>query len=101
MAIPVLIYEAVILVPGVLRLKIARESEHEERGGNDLGRWYEWKDQSAAEAFRNANLLRSAKKLMIPATAVFGSDSVSDIRVSWEKKFRVKSRLLAHWIMES
>jgi hypothetical protein len=101
MAVPVLIYEAVILLTGVLRLRIARESDHEERGGNELGRWYEWKDQSAADAFRNANLLRSAKKLMIPATAVFGSDSVSEINISWEKKFRVKNRLLAHWIMES
>ncbi len=99
--VPILIYAAVILVPGVLRLRISRESDHKERGGNETGRWYEWKDQSAADAFRNANLLRSAKKLMIPATAVFGSDSVSDIQISWEKEFRVKSRLLAHWVMES
>lgn len=101
MAVPVLIYEAVVLVSGVLRLRIARKSEHDEQGGNETGRWYEWKDQSAADAFKNANLLRSAKKLMIPATAVFGSDSVSEIHVSWEEEFRVKSRLLAHWIMES
>jgi hypothetical protein len=101
MAVPVVIYEAVILVPGVLRLRIVRESEHAERGGNGTGRWYEWKDRSAADAFKNANLLRSAKKLIIPATAVFGSDSVSEIHVSWERKFRARSLLLAHWVMEA
>lgn len=101
MAEPILVYEAVILMTGVVRIRIVRESEHEERGGNETGRWYEWGDPSAADAFRNANLLRSAKKLMIPATAVLGSNSISEVKIQWEKKFRVRNKLLAHWVMET
>ncbi len=91
-----------VLIPGYLRLELAEEGVFRKMKGRNVPTfWKEWKTVEGKEAFKAAKLLGRAKKFAIPASAMIGSDQVLDLRIDWEKNFRQRRSLLAHWVMET
>ncbi len=103
----IVIRQAVIIVPRSIRLEVMKEEYYISTLGNrpkdgsrTSGTWFEWENAEGMEAFKNAGLL-TARRFAIPASAVLGGDTITNVVIDWEKKFRLRSRLLASWVMEA
>ena len=98
----VVIRSAVAVVPGYVRLELVKaEVFRSLKGRNVPSFWKEWKTVEGKDVFKAAKLLGRSRKFAIPASVVMGSDQVSELRIDWEKNFRQRRSLLAHWVMEA
>lgn len=95
----VVIRAAVILTKDSVRLHVISKECYETKKGNGAGRWYDFHNQGAREAFMKSGLARAKKKFAIPATIVAGSDVIVRLTVDWEKRFHHRAELLANWVM--
>jgi hypothetical protein len=96
----VVIRSAVVIVSGYVRLELAKANVFKDlKGRNVPSFWKDWKTSDGKDAFQAAGLLNRARKLAIPASVVLGSDQVSDVKIDWERNFRQRRQLLAHWVM--
>ena len=89
-----------MIVSGYVRLELAKANVFKDlKGRNVPSFWKDWKTSDGKDAFQAAGLLNRARKLAIPASVVLGSDQVSDVKIDWERNFRQRRQLLAHWVM--
>ncbi len=96
----VIIRSAVVVVQGFVRLELVKAGVFQDlKGKNAPSFWKEWRTTDGKDAFKDAGLLGRVRKFAIPASVVMGSDQVSDLRIDWEKNFRHRRPLLAHWVM--
>jgi len=75
------------------------EKDYKERKGNVAGRWYEFPDEGAREAFKSSGLVGAKRVLAIPARATIGSDTVVSLTIEWDWHFQHREKLLTHWVM--
>lgn len=91
--VPFFIKDAVIITPGCVRICIVRGAAYYPCAG----KWYEWQSKEAARAFKEARLLGAALK--IPAKGVIGSDTIKDVEIYWNRRWKGRERLLVSWVM--
>lgn len=87
------ITKAVIITPGCVRLQVVRGKKYRVCAGT----WFEWQNGEAAQSFRKAKMLNVP--LRIPAKAVIGSDTVKDVEICWNRRWKGREQLLVSWVM--
>jgi hypothetical protein len=99
----IVIRSAMTMLPGSVRLNVVRKAEYDETRGSSQGVWFEWKSAKGREFFLRAGVANRGgnKKVAIPAMAVLGGEEISDVRILWDRDFRLKRHLLALFVMEA
>jgi len=99
----IVIRGAITLNVGSVRINVLSKEEYDRTRGEAKGAWYEWQSAAGREFLIKAKIANAGgnRRVAIPATAVLGADTVKDVRILWDRNFRLKRRLLALWVMET